>query len=107
MLAHCLEDRGIIAGTGSACSARKADRRIAGALALDDKYAGGILRLSLSEYNTVQEADAVACYRYAERAQSEYLAEPADYAPLLLMPVVFYIISILRTAKRRGLSALG
>ncbi len=61
VLAHCLEDRGIIAGTGSACSARKADRRIAGALALDDKYAGGILRLSLSEYNTVQEADAVAC----------------------------------------------
>ena len=60
VLAHCLEDRGIIAGTGSACSARKADRRIASALSLEEKYAGGILRLSLSQFNSLQEVDIVA-----------------------------------------------
>ncbi|MEG1609024.1 MAG: cysteine desulfurase family protein [Clostridia bacterium] len=57
---HCLEDMGIIVGTGSACSAKKLSKRIPQALGIEDKYAQGMLRVSFCESNTIEEVDKLA-----------------------------------------------
>lgn len=58
VLVHCLEDKGIIVGTGSACSAKKSTKRIPLALGIDDDYSQGMLRVSFCEKNTESEIDA-------------------------------------------------
>ena len=56
VMQHALERRGILIGTGSACSSNKASRRIAEALNLKGKYVDGIMRLSFSPENTLEDA---------------------------------------------------
>ena len=58
VLVHCLEDKGIIVGTGSACSAKKSTKRIPSALGIEDDYAQGMLRVSFNDKNTIEEIDA-------------------------------------------------
>lgn len=57
VVTHCMEEKGIIVGTGSACSARKSHHRIPQALGIDNAYAEGMLRVSWNENNTKQEID--------------------------------------------------
>lgn len=49
VMLHFLESKGIIVGTGSACSSRKAAERIPKALGLTGAYAEGTLRISFCE----------------------------------------------------------
>lgn len=56
VMQHALERRGILIGTGSACSSNKASRRIAEALNLKGKYIDGIMRLSFSPENVIEDA---------------------------------------------------
>ncbi len=57
VVTHCMEQAGIIVGTGSACSARKSHHRIPQALGIDNDYAEGMLRISWNESNTKEEID--------------------------------------------------
>lgn len=52
---HILEEKGIYISTGSACSSKKGRSRIAAALGLSAEIAGGMLRISFSLHNTVDE----------------------------------------------------
>lgn len=56
VMQHALERKGILIGTGSACSSNKASGRIAEALGLKGKYRDGIVRLSFFKDNTADEA---------------------------------------------------
>ena len=56
VLQHALERRDIIVGTGSACSSNKATRRVPEALGLSGKYLEGVVRLSFSRFNSMEEA---------------------------------------------------
>ena len=58
VLVHCLEDRGIIVGTGSACNSQKSTKRIPAALGIEGDYAQGMLRVSFNENNTKDDIDA-------------------------------------------------
>ena len=58
VLVHCLEDRGVLVGTGSACNSQKATKRIPQALGINDDFAQGMLRISFNESNTVADVDA-------------------------------------------------
>lgn len=58
VLVHCLEDRGIIVGTGSACNSHKSTKRIPAALGIEGDYAQGMLRVSFNENNTKDDIDA-------------------------------------------------
>ena len=57
---HEVNDKGIIIGTGSACSSNEKIRlsRIIAACGVDSELADGVLRLSFSSENTVEEAVA-------------------------------------------------
>lgn len=58
---HCLEQEGILVGTGSACSSRKSGQRIPRALGYGNTpYAEGILRISFSENNTIEDVEIFA-----------------------------------------------
>lgn len=57
VLVHCLEDKGVIVGTGSACNSRKSNRRIPSALGIEDDYAQGMLRVSFCKDNTFLDID--------------------------------------------------
>lgn len=57
VLVHCLEDKGIIIGTGSACNSQKSTKRIPAALGINDNYAEGMLRVSFNEKNTREDID--------------------------------------------------
>ena len=59
VMVHCLEDKGIIIGTGSACNSQKSTRRIPQALGILDDYAQGMLRVSFNENNTKSDVDAL------------------------------------------------
>ncbi|MDE6474359.1 MAG: cysteine desulfurase [Clostridia bacterium] len=58
VMVHCLEDKGVIVGTGSACNSQKSTRRIPQALGIVDDYAQGMLRVSFNEGNTKSDVDA-------------------------------------------------
>ena len=58
VLVHCLEDKGVIVGTGSACNSQKSTKRIPQALGINDDYAQGMLRVSFNETNTKSDIDA-------------------------------------------------
>ena len=51
---HFMESKGIIVGTGSACSAKKSLKRVPKALNLNEKYYDGMIRLSFS-YDTKKD----------------------------------------------------
>ncbi|MGN0771727.1 MAG: cysteine desulfurase family protein [Christensenellales bacterium] len=57
VVVHCMEDMGVIVGTGSACSAGKGSKRIPQALGMSDKYSGGVIRLSFDETTTTYDID--------------------------------------------------
>lgn len=56
VLLHMLEKFGLVVGTGSACSSKNKQNRIAKALKLPQNYVEGILRISFSKYNALDEA---------------------------------------------------
>lgn len=58
VMLHFLESKGIIVGTGSACSSKKAAERIPAALGLNGAFAEGTLRISFDE--TTSESDVGA-----------------------------------------------
>lgn len=60
VLLHMLEQYDIIVGTGSACSSKNKQSRIAKAIGLDSNYSEGMLRISFSKYNTVEEVQLLA-----------------------------------------------
>lgn len=57
VMLHYLEQYGIIVGTGSACSSKKAASRIPKALGLNGALAEGTLRISFNKENTEQDVD--------------------------------------------------
>ena len=57
VLLHMLEKYDIIVGTGSACSSKNRQSRIAKAIGLGTNYAEGVLRISFSKYNTQDEVE--------------------------------------------------
>ncbi len=59
VLMHALEKHGIMVGIGSACSAKKGVSRFKDLLGLDKGYDEGILRISVTETTTMDEADAL------------------------------------------------
>lgn len=62
ILLHMADDKGLIVGTGSACSSNAKNRysRVILACGFDEKTADGVLRLSFSEKTTEQEASRAA-----------------------------------------------
>ena len=52
---HALEDYGILIGVGSACSSKKGINKFQSLLNLDDEHKEGIIRISVSETNTLAE----------------------------------------------------
>lgn len=69
VLVHMLEDKGIIIGTGSACSASKAHKRIPLALGLGSEYFDGMLRISIDNSTTLEDAEIFVkefkeCYNF-------------------------------------------
>ena len=57
VLLHMLEKYDIVVGTGSACSSKNKQSRIAKAIGLDSRYTEGILRISFCKYNTQEEVE--------------------------------------------------
>ena len=55
VLLHMLEEYKIVVGTGSACSSKNKQSRIAKAIGLSQEYSEGILRISFSKYNDENE----------------------------------------------------
>ena len=60
VLLHMLEAYDIIVGTGSACSSKNKQSRIAKAIRLDMRYVEGIIRISFSKYNDLQQVQKLA-----------------------------------------------
>lgn len=60
VLLHMLEKYDIIVGTGSACSSKNKQSRLAKAIGLDANYSEGVLRISFSKYNTLDEVRLLA-----------------------------------------------
>ena len=60
VLLHMLEKYDIIVGTGSACSSKNKQSRIAKAIGLNADYSEGMLRISFSKYNTTDEVTLLA-----------------------------------------------
>ena len=60
VLLHTLEQDGIFASTGSACSShKKGQSHVLAAMGLTDKEIEGAIRFSFSEFNTIEEMDYV------------------------------------------------
>ena len=53
---HALENYGIVVGNGSACSSRNRYSRVLSACGYDNKVLDGVIRISFSNENTVEEA---------------------------------------------------
>ncbi len=60
VLLHMLEKYEIIVGTGSACSSKNKQSRIAKAIGLPQDYSEGIIRISFCKYNTREEVQLLA-----------------------------------------------
>lgn len=56
VLLHMLEEWDIVVGTGSACSSKNKQSRLAAAIGLPAAFSEGVLRLSFSKYNTAEQA---------------------------------------------------
>ncbi|MDD3832164.1 MAG: cysteine desulfurase family protein [Clostridia bacterium] len=59
-LLNLLEQQDVIIGLGSACNSKKGISKGIQATGLDAKYLNGIVRISFSRYNTVQDVDQLA-----------------------------------------------
>ena len=59
VLMHCLEQEGIIVGNGSACSSRNRFSRVVEACGYNKEVLDGVIRLSFSHENTIEEAKTV------------------------------------------------
>ena len=57
-MVHCLEDKGIIVGTGSACNSKKSTKRIPQALGIDGSFAEGMMRISFDKNSSIEDVDA-------------------------------------------------
>lgn len=69
VLVHMLEDKGIIIGTGSACSAQKSHTRVPIALGLSRDYFDGMIRISIDNSTTFEDAEKFVtefknCFEY-------------------------------------------
>lgn len=60
VLQHMLEEEGLIVGTGSACSSKKPYSRVIEACGREKEELSGVLRLSFSPENTLEEAEKAA-----------------------------------------------
>lgn len=60
VLLHMLERYEIIVGTGSACSSKNKQSRIAKTIGLPTDYSEGIIRISFSKYNTADQVYLLA-----------------------------------------------
>lgn len=60
VLLHMLEKFDIVVGTGSACSSKNKQSRIAKAIGLPKEYSEGILRISFCKYNNITEVELLA-----------------------------------------------
>lgn len=60
-LLHKLDDEGFMVGNGSACSTRKRGNRVLSESGYKDAEIEGALRISFSEYNTVDEVRNFVC----------------------------------------------
>lgn len=58
VMLHAIEKHGILIGTGSACSSKKANKRIPIALGLPSEFHDGMLRISLNDSTTKDEIDS-------------------------------------------------
>lgn len=56
VLVHMLDDAGVVVGTGSACSSKNRYSRVILACGAEEKIADGVLRISFSAENTMNEA---------------------------------------------------
>lgn len=69
VLLHMLEDKGIIIGTGSACSAQKSHTRVPISLGLSREYFDGMIRISIDNSTTFEDAEKFViefknCFEY-------------------------------------------
>ncbi len=55
VLLHMLENYDIIVGTGSACSSKNKQSRLVKAIGLESEFSEGVIRISFSKYNTLDE----------------------------------------------------
>ena len=60
IIAHVMEDRGVLIGLGSACSTHIRTNRVLGAIGVDRAYAEGSVRISFSPDNTADEVSFAA-----------------------------------------------
>lgn len=54
---HCLEQKGVIVGNGSACSSKTPFSRVIESCGVDKKLLNGVVRISFSSENTLEEAE--------------------------------------------------
>ena len=60
-LMHCLDLKGIIVSTGSACDSKETQiSHVLKAVGIDEVLAKGTIRISLGKYNTTEDVDAIA-----------------------------------------------
>ena len=57
VLMHMLEQKGILVGTGSACSSKKQENRVLASMGKKIDYVKGNIRISFSNYNTTSEVE--------------------------------------------------
>ena len=69
VLLHMLNDRGVLVGTGSACSSKNRYSRVMLACGLDERSADGVLRVSFFRDNTLEEVCAAAQIMNASAAE--------------------------------------
>lgn len=60
VLLHILESKGIYVSTGSACNSKKKLNYVLKAMGMKDKEIDGAIRMSFSEFNTMEEIEYVA-----------------------------------------------
>ncbi len=74
VLVHILDDKGVMIGTGSACSSHSSNKRIPKVLGLNEEYWDGMLRLSSSDGNDPNDlAEACKLLVEAIKAEREYI----------------------------------
>ena len=72
VLLHMLDDEGVVVGTGSACSSKNRYSRVILACGIREKNADGVLRISFSVQNTMDEAErAVSIFNRCAGALAE------------------------------------
>ena len=60
IIAHGMEDKGILIGLGSACSTHVRSNRVLSAMGIDKEYAQGSVRISFSPFCNIEDAMTAA-----------------------------------------------